>query len=63
MKMTVEMDMDNAAFGGYPEGEASRILREAAERVYQGDGVVILRDVNGNIVGKLEITDVDGEMG
>jgi len=30
MKMTLEMDMDHTAFGGWPEGEAARILKDAA---------------------------------
>ena len=59
MKLTIELDCSNAAFGeGDHEAgqEIARILREAAGRLetYGAHGLR-LRDVNGNIVGGLDI--------
>lgn len=61
MKFTLEIDMDNAAFeDGY---ELSRILNEVAydhsgvtnDSGFTGEGFI--RDINGNTVGRWEITD------
>lgn len=60
MRMTLEIDMDNAAFEDYPASEAARILRDAARRIEDGGEVnrnLILRDVNGNAVGHCAISE------
>ena len=48
--------MDNAAFCDIPEVEAARILKEAAEKIEAGQQEFSLMDFNGNVVGKVEIT-------
>jgi hypothetical protein len=58
MKLTLEINMDNAAFDedGYFV-EAARILREAADRLEIGNDSGYLRDINGNRVGQFGIED------
>jgi hypothetical protein len=62
MRLTVKIHTDNAAFDGALEAETARILRDAAERIEQGDlparagEVVALRDINGNRVGSAQWT-------
>jgi hypothetical protein len=57
MKLSLEVNMDNAAFEG--EGfhnEAARILREAAAHLETfGDDFAGCYDLNGNKVGKWKI--------
>ena len=49
----VEIITDNAAFGDNPESELSRILDELANEVFEEPREeFILRDDNGNTVGK-----------
>lgn len=58
MKCVIEINMDNAAFedqGGIPE--LSRVIRNALDQMERGQDLVNIRDINGNIVGALEITD------
>jgi hypothetical protein len=56
MRFKLELECDNDAFqGAGVEGpfevvETARLLREAAERLYEGAGS--LRDGNGNTVGR-----------
>jgi len=56
MKLTITIEMDNAAFDP-PELEVARILRDVAQRLDDGqrlspdDWFPALRDVNGNLVG------------
>lgn len=58
--MTIEIEMNNAAFEDAPEREVARILRELADRVeVRGVGSVDevrLRDINGNSVGGVVIS-------
>ena len=62
MKATLQINMDNAAFGERPATELARILRNMAQDVdehclqYAGDAVFAI-DINGNSVGKLEIVE------
>ena len=56
IKLVLEIDCGNAAFGESPESdefgyEVARILRHAAERFEQGYSSVYLNDINGNPVG------------
>ena len=57
MKITIEINMDNAAFED--EGEVKRILNDMTRKmddiVRPGDGGN-LRDINGNTVGKWIVT-------
>lgn len=56
-KFKLEIVTDNAAFEEGPATELARILRDLANRVEQDgefDGVV--RDINGNVVGKHSLT-------
>ena len=63
MKLTITMDMDNAAFEGDWSFEAARILRNYVDRLdEQGrDEAFNLRDVNGNTVGHAKISDDEEE--
>ena len=59
MKLTIIMDIDNAAFEDAPDGhEAARILRKLADDIESPGSFVTwpLRDANGNTVGHAEIS-------
>ena len=60
MKFMLEIECDNAAFDDL-RGEISRILAEASERVLAETTVrtFIVRDGNGNTVGRGSIVDDD----
>ncbi len=56
MKITIDINMDNAAFEE-SGAEVARILRKLAERLYDpqvGEGGK-LQDINGNTVGQWEV--------
>jgi len=50
-KMTIEFNLDNAAFDDYPFAETSRILHSIADKVKTGSDGGIVRDINGNSIG------------
>lgn len=53
--VTLEMDTGNAAFEGDAfDYECARIMREAADRIREGQLDFKLRDVNGNTVGAVK---------
>lgn len=54
MKSTIEINCDNAAFSDCAGDEIARILRELADEIELDSepDSCILRDVNGNRVGK-----------
>ena len=56
MKVTIDIECDNAAFTGAPELEVERILNELARKV-GGEGMknIKLYDVNGNSVGTMKV--------
>jgi hypothetical protein len=57
MKCKITISMDNAAFeDGEGKPELARILRRLADKVEAGDEPPFLYDVNGNKVGKCEVT-------
>ena len=65
MKITITIECDNAAFGRDPLTEVSRILRQqladpmrasAFTRPHDFDGCK-LRDINGNTVGLVSVTE------
>lgn len=62
MNVTIRINCDNEAFEGRLGSEVARILRIAAKRLdgnavlYPYDGFS-LRDVNGNLVGHLDVTE------
>lgn len=61
MKFEVHVDLVNDAFVEAPGTELARVLRELADRV-AADGELIrghymLRDVNGNSVGRAVVTE------
>ena len=58
MEIKLTIRCDNAAFEDLGS-EVARILRALAEKYDNGDGVEPqnLRDYNGNLVGRLEVTD------
>ena len=60
MKLEAQIQMGNASFEGFPQAELARILRHAADRLEnhwnQGEYYMKLVDINGNTVGKLEMT-------
>jgi hypothetical protein len=61
MKLSIVLDMSNAAFDDAPMSEAARILRELADKLDNDQSEVTcapnhvcpLRDVNGNICGEV----------
>lgn len=59
MKLTIEIELDNAAFEEEGPDEVSRILANLAERLpcplRDTDGCMSLHDLNGNWVGKARI--------
>ena len=57
MKLRIELDMDSAAFADDWMPEASRILLNLADwlDIGQFPDRLLLRDINGNDVGKLEV--------
>ena len=69
MKAKIEVEMDNAAFGEYPQDELRRILLSICEDIDNGFSLRgnqwledsprarTLRDSNGNRVGQLVIED------
>ena len=61
MKLTITIDMDNAAFEGVPGKEAARIIRSRLRNIETIDdndiGTVFpMMDINGNRVGQAEVT-------
>ena len=65
MKLTIEVEMNNAAFADNP-GEIAGILRKLADRTLDAseelpwDGRLIIKDSNGNKVGFATVEE-DGE--
>lgn len=60
-KVTVEIRCDNAAFEHFPEEEVARILQEISTNLEErefpsGSFTQDLRDINGNVVGKITVT-------
>ncbi len=64
MQITITINTDNAAFERWPEGEVARILTDYARKLadheicFDGD-TVKMRDINGNTVGAVEITEAN----
>ena len=65
MKCTIEVSMNNAAFEDDAGAELARILKQTAKIINQTVdiihlaelGALTLRDINGNVVGTLDITE------
>lgn len=58
MTVNIHFSCDNAAFEG--EGapiEMARILRELAAEIHDGLQAKIIRDINGNRIGRFELVD------
>lgn len=53
-KLTIETG--NAAFDDCPGAEVARILREAATAIERGTRGAPLHDINGNRVGRFDLT-------
>lgn len=53
----VHVDTTNAAFAEDPNGELARILRHVAERVEAGAPSGVIRDTNGNRVGRWTVSE------
>ncbi len=56
MKFTLTIDCDNAAFDP-PEVEISRILREVADAMLDGDTGGSEQDINSNNVCQFDLTE------
>ncbi len=60
MKLTVKIEMDNAAFEDVNGNEASRILTWLSEQIrdwaLQPKEGGPLRDINGNVIGEWRVT-------
>ena len=48
----LEIKTDGAAFGDSPELELSRILEGLSEEVLSASEEILIKDVNGNTIGK-----------
>lgn len=59
MKITIEIECDNAAFEPHPQTEMSRILKDLAKLIQikslSGIDGLKLRDYNGNTVGTVAV--------
>ena len=55
MTFKLEFRTDSAAFNGDPTDEISRILWQITGRVKTGGTMGVIRDINGNVIGKYEI--------
>lgn len=57
MKAKLTMSLDNAIFDNDLQGELSRIFTDLADRIKYGkiNDPYIIRDINGNVIGKFEI--------
>ena len=55
--MKLKFNTDNAAYADYeyPNQAIARSVREVAEKIEQGARSGIIRDTNGNTVGKWEL--------
>ena len=65
MKIIIEIDVDNDAFGGWDDKEAQRILTNLGKRI-DNHGYFTpnknLRDINGNTVGFFKLVDDEGRV-
>ncbi len=60
MKIKIEFDCDNAAFDGNLLSEVRDVMERAMSHIvnneyYSGEDDSILRDTNGNTIGKVEV--------
>lgn len=60
----VEISTSNSAFEANPEAETARILEAVADRIAEGflsswpeEDPMLLKDANGNTVGRAYVTD------
>jgi hypothetical protein len=59
--MQLNFETANAAFAdGHGHAEAARILHDIAERVDNGHETGVIRDINGNTIGRWSLT-IDAE--
>lgn len=56
MNAKIKILMDNAAFEDQPATELARILRNLAEKIESGTCACTLYDLNGNSVGRFEVS-------
>lgn len=57
MNAHIKVAMDNAAFADFPASELGRILRKLADEIEaDGPDSLILRDINGNVVGSFTLS-------
>lgn len=61
MRFKLEMNCDNDAFADDLSGEVIAILTGVQQQIMLGDSEGICRDVNGNTVGRWEITEADAD--
>ena len=57
-KMTLTMDMENAAFDESPLDETADILGSIAKKMRHGNWSGAIADANGNTIGHWEVTGV-----
>ena len=57
-QMSVNINMDNAAFDPDKWGEVARILHRIANRIYEDDLPYNLSDINGNVCGTIVYSEV-----
>ena len=56
MDFTLNINMDNADFENMPHMILAEILEKIANKIERGANIGKIMDVNGNTVGKFEIT-------
>jgi hypothetical protein len=55
----IKFQTDNAAFGEPLTYEVTRILKEIADKIEGGRAGGFVLDVNGNVIGKWDIDNID----
>ncbi len=56
MKLTIKINLDNAAFDGHEIPEIQRICETVCYKLFSGNRNDSLLDINGNTVGNYRIT-------
>jgi hypothetical protein len=60
MSLRLHIATENAAFSESPASELARILRKLADRIESDPApYIVLRDVNGNMVGECQISETE----
>lgn len=58
MEFKLHFNMDNASFNDSPEYGINSILTETCHKVIEGETEGIIKDINGNTIGRWKIETV-----